>query len=177
MKKIIGNFLFFIGVSYAYAYTGYGVCDYGKNVVDEVVCYGPTVMKGTTVKGDIKVTGPFQANNISAKNLVIEGPVEISNSQIAGSVKTAGEFSADHVEFKKGVAVTANNVVLNHSVVNGLMTITSNQKTPYLQVQCSSVITGAVLFDGKAGVVQITGESLVKGKVVNGAMEFVKRSC
>ncbi|VVC76786.1 hypothetical protein AQUSIP_21130 [Aquicella siphonis] len=163
--------------SSAQAYTGFGVCNYGKETIPSVVCYGPTVLKQTTVTGDIKVTGALQAENISARALLIEGSVDLRDSQISGSVNITGSLNADHVEFQKGVAVESDSVILSHTKVNGLMTVTSTQKNPYLQVQCSSVITGSVLFDGKAGVVQVTGDSLVQGKVVNGSLEFVKREC
>lgn len=161
----------------AFAYSGYGLCNYGKETIASVICYGPTVMKGTTVTGDIKVTGSLQAETISAQALVIEGAATISDAQIDGYVNVTGEFSADHVKFKKGVAITSYDITFNHSTVGGLVTITSPDKTPYVQVQCSSVITGAILFDGKAGVVQLTGDSIVKGKVINGSMEFVERTC
>lgn len=161
----------------ALAYTGFGVCNYGKETIASVICYGPTVLKQTTVSGNIKVTGSLQAENISVQDIVVEGAVDIKNSQVTGSVNIVGSLMSDHVEYKKGVAVTSDKITLNHSTINGLMTVTSQQNSPYLQVQCSSVITGSVFFDGKAGVVQVTGDSIVKGKVVNGSLEFVKRTC
>jgi hypothetical protein len=177
MKKIIFSIITLTFLNSAHAYTGFGVCNYGKETVDSVICYGPTVLVQTTVTGNIKVTGSLQAENISVKNLVIEGSVDIKNSEVKGTVNIAGALMSDHVEYKKGVAVTSDKITLNNTRVNGLMTVTSKQNSPYLQVQCNSVITGAVLFDGKAGVVQITGDSLVQGKVVNGSLEFVKRTC
>lgn len=168
--------LFFF-IPAANAYQGFGVCNYGKQKIDNVVCYGPTVMKATTVTGDVKVTGSLQAENLTARNLLIQGSIDLKNSLIKGSTNATGYLHADHVEFKRGVAVTSNDIFLNTVKVNGMVTVTSQDKSPYLQLQCGSTITGAVLFDGKAGVVQITGDSLVQGKVINGSMEFVKRDC
>lgn len=161
----------------AYAYSGFDVCVFGKETLPSVICYGPTVMKQTIVTGNIRVAGSLQADNVSANNLMIDGPLNIKNSYIKGSVNVTGNFFADHVEFKQGLAIAADDIVLSNSKVNGLMTITSKENNPYLQVQCQSLITGSVLFDGKAGVVQVTGDSLVQGKVVNGSLEFVKRAC
>lgn len=171
---LISLFLFSCSAN---AYQTFGVCNYGKQTIDSVVCYGPTVMKSTIVTGDIKVTGSLQAEDLTAKNLLIQGSVDLKNSLIKGSTNAAGYLHADHVEFKQGIAVTSNDIFLNSVKVNGMVTVTSQDKSPYLQLQCGSTITGAVLFDGKAGVVQVTGDSLVQGKVVNGAMEFVKRDC
>lgn len=175
--KLLLCIMLFCSIPAAQAYTGFGVCNYGKQTIPSVVCYGPTVLKQTTVNGDINISGSLTAENISARSLMIEGDVELKNSQITGTVNITGSLDAEYVQFSQGVAVEADTVILNHSKVNGLMTITSNDKNPYLQLQCGSVITGSVLFDGKAGVVQITGDSLVQGKVVNGSQEFVKRDC
>jgi cytoskeletal protein CcmA (bactofilin family) len=177
MKNLTVSAAIFMLVNTAFAYTGYNICNYGNQTIDSVICNSPTVMKDTTVRGDIKVTGSLSAKNINAQNVEVEGNTDISDSKIMGNVQIKGSFSANNVQFQKGVAVESESIMLNHSTVNGLMTITSDQNTPYLQMQCSSVISGSVLFSGKAGIVQITGESLIKGKVVNGSMEFVKRSC
>jgi cytoskeletal protein CcmA (bactofilin family) len=178
MRKQYGLLLCLLFLmNHSFAYSGYGICNYGKETVSAIVCYGPTVLKGTTVTGDIKVTGSLQAESISAEGLLIEGSATLSDARINSFVNVAGDFSADHVTFKKGVAITSHTIAFNHSTVGGLVTITSAEKTPYVQVQCSTVINGAILFDGKSGVVQITGDSIVKGKVVNGSMEFVERTC
>lgn len=176
MKKLT-LFMILLQMPAAYAVTGYSVCTYNKQAVDSVVCYGPTVMNDTTVRGDIKVTGSLKAKNISAQNVIVEGSAEISDAKIMGSVNIVGSLTAMNVEFLKGVAVESDAVLLNHTVVNGLVTITSSQKSPVLQVQCSSALNSAVLFSGKAGVVQITGDAYLKGKVANGAVQFVKVNC
>lgn len=154
-----------------------GVCVYGNETLDSVVCYGPTVMKQTIVKGDIKVVGTLRAENISARKLQVEGAVEIRNSVISQSTIVAGSLTADTVEFKQGVAIESDSIMLTNSKVNGMITVTSPVKTPYLQVLCGSVVTGAVLFDGKAGVIQTTGDSLVQGNVSNGSRMRVEQKC
>jgi hypothetical protein len=160
-----------------YAYTGFGVCNYGKESIPSVICYGPTVMKETHVAGDIKVTGSLQAENISTRGIQVEGTVNLSNAQVSGAVNVTGDFSADHVQFAQGVAVTGTQIILSNTKVNGLMTITSDKDSPTLQVLCNSTITGSVLFSGKAGVIQVTDNSSIQGKVVNGSMQFVKYDC
>jgi hypothetical protein len=162
----------------AVAGEGSGVCVYGNETVDSVVCYGPTVMKQTIVKGDVKVVGTLRAENISAQHLQVQGNAELRNSVIVQSTKVVGSLLAQNVEFKQGIAVESDRIVLHQSKVNGMVTVTSPVKTPYLQVGCGSVITGAIFFDGKAGVVQMTGDSLVKqDKVSNGAMQHVEDDC
>jgi hypothetical protein len=105
------------------------------------------------------------------------GATQLANSEVRGSVKVVGDLNADNVNFKKGIAIESDKIMLNHSSVNGLVIVTSNQKTPYVQIQCGSDVKGPVMFDGKAGVVQVTGDSVLRGKIVNGSTEFVKRDC
>lgn len=157
-----------------YALTGFDVCNYGKLTIPFVNCNGPAILKETKVDGDINVTGSLQADSISVKSILVQGSTQISDSQVKGSVNITGDLSADHVLFSQGIAVTSTSAILNHSKVNGLVTMTSDNKNPYLQVLCGSVVTGSVLFDGKPGVVQVSGDSSVQGKIVNGSMEFVK---
>lgn len=160
-----------------FAYSGFGVCNHGKETLDSVMCDGPAVLKQTTVKGNMNVTGKLYAEGISVSSMTVLGDAELSNSEVNGQAKIVGNLKADHVSFKKGLAVESDTIFLSHSVVGGTLIITSNQSTPYVQVQCSSAVKGSVLFDGKAGVVQVTGDSVVQGKIINGSTEFVKRSC
>jgi len=153
-----------------------GVCVFGNETVDSVVCYGPTVMKQTIVKGDIKVVGTLRAENISARNLQVQGAVELRNTLISQTTKITGTLTATNVEFKQGIAVESDSVILINTKVNGMVTITSPIHNPYLQVQCGTVITGAVLFDGKAGVIQQTGGTLI-GNISNGSKERIERQC
>jgi hypothetical protein len=166
------------GAMLAHAYSGMGVCNHGNETIDSVMCNGPAVLKQTTVKSNMNVTGALHAEGISvAAAMTVLGATEISDSEVDGQVKISGDLSADHVQFKKGVAVDSSNILLNHTSVNGMLIVTSPDKTPYVQVQCGSVVKGAVMFDGKPGVVQVTGDSEVAGKIINGSTEFVKRSC
>lgn len=171
MKKIILAGFMMTLLNSAFAYTGFGVCNYGEQSVDSVICNGPTVMKATHVAGDIKVTGALQAENISVRGIYVKGSIDIKNAQVSGIVNVTGPFTVNNVQFAQGIAVTSDQIYLNNSKVNGLVTITSD-KSPNLYV-CSSEITGAIFFDGAAGVVSVTGDSKI-GKVSNGSLIFVK---
>lgn len=163
--------------STANAYVGFGVCNFGKEVVPSVVCYGPAVLKQTTIQGDMKIAGSLSAENITVGAMTVSGDTDIANSTVNGASDITGALHSDHTNFGKGINIQGEDVLLNHSVIKGSMTISSSNNTPYLKIQCSSAITGTVVFDGKPGVIQITGDSAVQGKVTNGAMEFVKKSC
>lgn len=175
MKRLVWSLL--LVAASANAYVGFGVCNFGKETVPSVVCYGPTVLKETTVQGDTKIAGSLNADGITTNAMIVDGAVDVSNSTVNGKTEVVGALHASTTNFQKEIKASTSDMTLDHSVVRGSVTISSSSTTPYLRLQCSSAITGTVTFDGKPGVVQITGDSAVQGKVNNGVMEFVKKNC
>jgi len=178
VKKII----FFLmatmaGTLSAHAYTGFGICNYGKEIVPAVICYGPAVLKGTTVVGGMKVAGPLKAINVMSGPIAVTGSADLQNSKIKGPATITGSLKATGVSFQQGLVITTDDILLTHSTVIGSVTVNSQTKKPYLKMECGSTISGSVTFGGMAGVIQITDDSIVQGKVINGSMEFVKKKC
>lgn len=163
-------------ISTANAYTGFGICNFGDETVSAVICEGPSVLKGTTVLGDLRVTGPLTAEKVSAQSLTITGSVDVQNSKVTGNVNVTGNFRANGVEFRKGLNLTSDSVLLHKVKVKGSVAIHSSSNTPYLTMECTS-IRGDVTFTGKAGILKITDDSVVQGKVINGSMIFLKSKC
>lgn len=178
MKKgLCAVFSIFFLVPQSQAYTGFGICNFGKETVPTVVCYGPTVLKDTTVSGDMKVAGPLTAENISAISVTVTGSADITNSTIKGPVTVTGSLNADNVTFQQDLTLNAEQVHFNHVKIKGSVLISSGDKTPYLVMECGTSIKGTLTFQGKAGVIQITDDSIAQGKVTNGAMIFIKKKC
>jgi hypothetical protein len=178
MKKgLYAMFATLCMVSTVHAYTGFGICNFGTESVPAVICYGPAVLKGTTVAGDLKVAGPLTAENVSAGSLTITGAIDMQNSKVTGAVEVTGNLNANNVDFGKDLHLTSDNVVLHHARVKGSVLINSSSGTPYLVMECGTVIKGDVKFIGKAGIVQITDDSIMQGKLKNGSMEFIKKTC
>ena len=161
----------------AFAYQGYGVCNYGKENLQSVVCYGPTMLKESQVTGDIKVTGPLRAYHVVAGGVSVTGPVLIENSAIHGLVNVIGDFSAVKDDFASDLNITSQVVTLNQSTVHGSITIHASEGEPRLKLQCSTAVAGSVTFSDKPGVVEVTEDSIVQGKVINGEIAFVKLTC
>jgi len=162
---------------YAYAYTGFDICNYGNEKVAVVICYGPAVLKDTTVEGDLKVAGPLKASNISAGAMHVAGSANMLGSKVTGPAEVSGPLYAEKVTFEKDLNVSANTVTLHATMVKGSMVISSQATKPYLKMECGSVISGTVTFDGMEGIVQVTDDSMVQGKIINGTMEFIRKKC
>lgn len=163
--------------SKAYAYIGFNVCNYGAQTLSAVVCYGPTVLKQTTVTGDVKVAGTFDATGVSMAGLIIAGNVTIADSKVTGNAEVIGSLHAKRVIFQQNVTVTSADIDLSQTNIKGSLNITSKDTNPTLSMACGTVVKGGVTFNGKAGILQITDDSAVQGKIVNGSMEFVKKPC
>jgi hypothetical protein len=161
----------------AYAYKVFGICNYGKGIVANVICYEPTVLVETTVKGDIKIAGSLTAKKIKANAVTVAGSVDLEDSQIGGLVDVTGTFISKGVDFKKGLNITSSSIELINTIVRGSIIITSENAKPYLKLSCQTTVTGSVLFQGKAGVIEVSEDSIVQAKVINGSMEFVKVKC
>lgn len=174
---IYALFFYLFGVVNASAYTGFDVCNFGKQQVDKVICYGPAVLKDTTIAGDVKVAGPLQATNISAGTMHIAGSATLSGSKVTGTAEVTGSLYAEKVAFGSDVNVSANDVTLHATTIKGSMIISSQATKPYLKMECGSVVAGNVTFDGMEGVIQVTDDSIVQGKVINGTMEFIRKKC
>ena len=175
--RVVGILLIALSANVAQAYVGFGVCNFGDQKVDSVVCYGPAVLKQTTIAGDLKVAGTLDAQHITVQGMSVEGAANISDSEVGGAVSITGNLTSNQVNFQKDVDVTADNISLSHTNIKGSLTIHSNSNSPYLVMQCGTVIRGTVVFADKAGVIQITGDSIVAGKIKNGSMEFIKADC
>lgn len=178
MNKILGIVIISFFISPVHAYTGFGICNYGKETVPTVICYGPSVLIGTSITNEMKIAGQLKANKITVGSSVkVAGAVELNDSVIKGPVEITGALDAKNVDFQKSITIESDSITLNHTIVRGSMVITSKVNKPYLRLYCSTTVTGSVLFDGKEGVIEVSEESIVQGKIVNGSMEFVKKSC
>lgn len=177
MKSLVNLVIALLMTQAAYAYEGFGICNHGKETLDNVICYGPTVLKETTVTGDVKVAGPLTAINVTAGSLTINGTCDLQNTKVKGAVEVIGNLNATGVEFQQSVTVQADDIYMSHTRIAGSMTVSALSKNPTITMECGTVIKGSLTFQGKAGVIQITDDSIVVGKITNGSMVFIKKIC
>ena len=57
--------------SSVYAYTGFGICNFGKQTVSDIICYGPVILKDTAVTGAMKVAGFVKASGVTAGAMTV----------------------------------------------------------------------------------------------------------
>lgn len=161
----------------AYADEAFDICHLGKQTVPSVTCYGPAVLTDTTINGEMNVAGTLRATNISVQSVIVSGSAAIVNSKVKGLVNVTGHFQAKKVDFSKDLVITSDGAEFDNSIVRGNITIKSPTLKPTLIVQCGTTIAGSVTFEGLAGVVQVTDDSMVQGKIDNGTLEFIDKEC
>lgn len=173
--------IFFIGLICAYtcvsANDHFGVCYYGNQTVDHIVCTGPTVVSEVTVKSGMNVSGSLHASKMTAGSLTINGAATISEATIKGMTTMVGELTATRTTFNNNLTITANHARLDKVTVNGTLTLISSDAKPVLVLQCGTLITGSVIFKGTKGWVQMSNDTQVQGKVENATIEFVGKEC
>lgn len=178
MLAVVSAMFFATMASAVNADTQVAVCEYGKGTVAEVICNGPAILKDTQVTGAMKVVGPLTARNISVGDISVSGSVDMQDSDVKGGAIIAGDFQASNVVFNRDMDITSNNTQLSHVKLVGSMTVHSSSKdTPYVLLQCGTIIYGAITFIGTPGVVRVTDDSGVQGKITNGTQEFIHKKC
>lgn len=155
----------------------FGICNYGKQNLPAVICFGPAILNNTSVRGNIKVVGPLTARGVQAKSLQVTGSAEVHDTQIAAAVEITGYLQSYGSHFYTTLTVEGDQLFLDHTIIGGDVTMTSNVNKPIITLQCNSSITGNVTFGGVAGVLQVSDDSAMQGKVNNGTLEFIRPKC
>lgn len=154
-----------------------GICNYSKQKVNAVVCFGPAILKDTIVNGNIKVVGPLTAINVEAKSLSVTGSADIQNTEVVGAVDVTGYLEANNSHFYSTMNVQSDKLLLNHTIIGGDIHMDSAVTKPIITMKCGTSATGTVIFGGMAGTVQVSDDSSFPGKIKNGVMEFIRSKC
>lgn len=173
MHKLKLAFFYLVMMSNAYAVTSFGVCQYGKETVSAIHCYGPTILAETTVKGPTSVVGPLKADNTTMQSMKVVGVANLTHSKVKANVQVTGLLNARHGFFSGDVLIASDRAVLSASQVQGSITVQAKHAHPVIELYCGTRVTGGITFVGLAGVVKKSADSVIQGKVVNGTLETV----
>lgn len=177
MYRIISGLLFLILPTISLGYEGYNICNFGKQTIPAIVCQGPTVMKETKVSGNVNVVGTLNAISVQMGALNVTGRAELYDAEVNGQATVSGELKATNADFKQNLMITGASAILNHVKIKGTVSIYAKEQTPHLSLTCGTIVSQAVEFYGKAGIIEITDDSVIQGKIKNGSMIFIKQKC
>lgn len=152
-------------------------CRFGHQTLSSMVCYGPTILKQTTVTGNAQIAGPMTATGVEMGSMTIIGASKLQDATVSGQAEIDGELQASETDFEKDLSVAASNIMLDNSSVDGSIKITSENDVPHVKVLCGSIVTGSITFNGVPGVVEMSEDSIIEGDVVNGKIEGANKKC
>lgn len=149
-------------------------CRFGDQEVDHVICYGSTTFSDTAVDGGTFVSGSLALKNATLDNMEIAGNAKMDGAFVNGNTDVLGPLNAKFCNFEGNVLINSDKSTLKECAVNGSLTMESKDKSPILELQCGTKISGNLTFKGKPGIVKKSKDSTLKGHVVNGKIEIVK---
>jgi hypothetical protein len=177
MYRAISGLLILMMPIMSLGYEGYNICNFGKQSIPSIVCQGPTVMKETKVSGNVNVVGTLNAISVQMGALNVTGRAELYDAEVNGQATVSGSLKATNADFKQNLTVTGDQIVLNHVKIKGSVSVYTKDHTPHISMVCGTVVSQAVEFYGKAGIIEITDDSVIQGKIKNGSMIFIKQKC
>ncbi len=148
-----------------------GNCQYGQQTVDNVTCFGPADLEGTTVTGTVKVFGPLTMNSATVNDVTVMGEMTVNSSTIKGSTSVFGPIFSTNSNFSKDVFSATNYMELISSKISGNIIEKSSSEAAVLKMTSKSTITGNVDFSDRVGVVELDSSSQVNGSVINGTKQ------
>lgn len=153
------------------AQTIYGVCTYSNTTLKNLTCFGPATLVGTKVTGKLSVYGPLTLDDAYVNKVTVKGMIRSKNSKIHGVTSVYGPIFADKTKFFSDVFSATTVLQLVKSTVKGKLTIESKDKHPILYMACNSVIKKGVVFSNLSGLIKISNNSNIRGKIDNGTKQ------
>jgi hypothetical protein len=183
-KSILVAFTISMALTVQAQTSSYGNCNYNKQTVADITCYGTATIIDSTVTGTINVFGPLTMTNVTANDVIVKGPLtmtyasvndievkgplNVNSSTVKGLASVDGPVEATRSTFEKDVFSASNFVMLSSSQVVGKVTEKSSDEKAILKMTDKSIISGNVEFSGQTGQVILDSQSKVMGTVING---------
>jgi hypothetical protein len=138
---------------------------------------GMAELDASTVQGKASVAGMLKAHKSILKVVQVAGGADLKKTTIKGDAKIAGSLLAVDSRFERNVDVYSDSIRLKSSEVKGDLLVKSKHEKPVVTLVCGSHVGGSITFSDVAGVVKVSPNSSVSGKINNGITEVVKNNC
>lgn len=160
--------------SASYAETIYGPCNFSNRAFDDLTCMGPANLNNVTVKDELKVMGLLNAKKSDFNDLDVKGVANITKTTITGNVTVYGPLDMSETIVKDDVVAATTVVNLSRVTLMGNLTVQSDMQQPVVNIS-KSQITKNLVFSKKAGLVNISTDSKISGKIKNGSKQVAKK--
>ncbi|MDR3478527.1 MAG: hypothetical protein P4M14_10910 [Gammaproteobacteria bacterium] len=141
----------------------------GKVTLQCLKITGTAKFDGTTIAGNLHITGPLEAKSAKLSSLKVAGVVTLTDTTVSGPVNIAGTLEAKNTTFLDKILFQGKSASFTHSTLKDIeITSKASQKTT-IYLEDDSVINGNITFKNGNGLVK-NHHATLNGKIIGGKM-------
>lgn len=145
----------------------------GNGSLDRLSGNGIVTLNSTTVTGPTTVNGVLSAEGANFETLDVNGSADLSNCIVNQSGNIKGALSAQSTKFRSILNVYSSTTkLINTKITTDLHIHHTDSKKQVVYLEKSTEISGNIIFDDRNGVVIISKDSKISGKVVGGKISY-----
>ena len=144
---------------------GVMICQAGE--VDTISSAGVVKANGTHVKKKVTIKGQAIFNRAELNDMRVLGELCLRDSLVKGQGKIYGFLNTQGSKFQKTIEVIGDNLRADSCEFEDIIMEAYGQ-TAAINLGNKTVVKGNVVFKGSPGLVTLTGQSKILGKIING---------
>jgi len=150
-----------------------GIVSYGKETMDSLEGNGFISLDGTQVRGKVSVNGNLKAQNATIGFLVCNGHANLQDCVIFGTSEVKGFMNAAKTEFQAGIIAGTQKIYLTDCATESLTIkdVSWAIGPQSVELKGNTVVKGSIIFESNKGVVYLSDQSRILGKVIGGNVE------
>jgi hypothetical protein len=148
--KLNSKLIFLVSAMSTNAYAQYGSCDYNRQELNYIQCYGRSNINEVFVRNNTSLFGNANIINSRLNHLRVNGIANIERSLIIGNVEIYGPAKIKDSKFNSDAKFYSNKVILSNINIRQIF-IYSNIDNPEVHLSNSSI--NKITFIGKEGTV------------------------
>ena len=152
--------------------SGVVVCDQQK--MSSLTVNGPVTLNGGRF-GPVLIRGSLRSNQVTfQKSVQVRGPASFDRDHVYSGVKITGNIQCLASQFDGAVNVMSSSSRFNACKMNSIvMSGDDTLRTPALYLRDHSMVSGDISFKNKPGIVYLSANSHIYGRVNNGTIKMI----
>ena len=138
-------------------------------VEEDAEVHGPVENSKNGVFVNLKIVGPFSAEKIVCDNLSVMGAIDVSELVVKKTMQVTGGINIKHGDIKD-LEVNSSHISLVDSKLSNL-TVNGRKGKEQTLILDKTVISGDVIFKSGKGIIEMSKDSVVKGKIAGATLK------
>ena len=155
----------------------YGPMTCSGGITPSISANGPVTMTDTIVEQTAQVNGDLTAEKVTFGSLTVNGKVTLHTVLVKGSTVISGDLSAQKTTFQDTLTISTNTVQLADCHTADLIIDNSGDgivSPQILHLSEGSIVDGDVTFKAGDGIVRMSPDSKITGKVIGGKVVYTE---